>query len=70
MTIKIENIIAIASFIVFPSLINFKYRECFMYGTINYFSVVFLIHVAQDVYYKFLSYSKIIYVVSRFQPGW
>ena len=69
MTIKIENIIAIASFIVFPSLINFKYRECLMYRTINNFSVVFLIHVAQDVYYKFLSYSKIIYVVSRFQPA-
>ena len=45
MTIKIENIIAIASFIVFPSLINFKYREYFMYRTINSFSVVFLIYV-------------------------
>ena len=50
MTIKIENIIAIASFIVFPSLINFKYREYFMYRTINSFSVVFLIYV---VFWRF-----------------
>lgn len=45
MTIKIKNIIAIASFIVFPSLINFKYREYFIYRTINNFSVVSFIHV-------------------------
>ena len=45
MTIKIENIIAIASFIVFPSLINFKYREYFIYRTIINFSVVSFILV-------------------------
>ena len=52
--------------IVGQSFINFKYCKCFMYRTIHDFSIVFFIHMAQDVYDKLFSYGDIVYWFSCF----